>query len=85
MYSVTPHHHHHSKACGSCQFIFILLGAAVKFCARRAQTLFTSHSGHMLTGLNLGPESGFKINLLWELGLCYLSRDLAIQDIGQRV
>lgn len=30
--------------------------AAVKFCERRVQTLFTSHAGHMFTGINLGPE-----------------------------
>lgn len=52
--------------------------AAVRFCARRAQTLFTSYADHMFTGINLGPEWGFRIYLLCEPGLCYLTRELTI-------
>lgn len=58
--------------------VVLLLSAAVKFCESRAQTLFTSYADHMFTGINLGPESEFRIYLLCKLGLCYLSRELII-------
>lgn len=46
---------------------------------KQAQTLFNSFADHMFTGINLGPESGLRIYLLWEPGLCYLSWELTTE------
>lgn len=66
------------KGLGGLGGVVLWLSAAVKFCERHAQTLFSSCADHMFAGINLGPESGFRIYLLCELGLCYLSRELTI-------
>lgn len=57
--------------------------AAVKFCCRQAQTLFSSYAGHMFTGINLGPESRLQDIFTVCAGVILLVTGTDHRDIGQ--